>query len=279
MGYKVRSSVMAEVSQKLEQRILAVAALRQSFRHNLVESSPFFPSSIPKSTTTRTRFRTTKISCRFHDSDYHLRAIPDIIAFPLPPPPPPSEEEQNASNRLGPSAWSAHSRTELNSSAAGQSESRRHACCRGSLNLRNLPSGASGFFLLRRSPDDFYERVRTSNRLVSASIRRSSKPSRRRIEFTSSFSALNGGAVAGADTSHGTETCRTAVFRLSGIGPPQPDNIDALQPSSNFGSSWSWRRQSESSSNFADSWSMISNLQSSISGRRTSRPSLSTPSN
>ena len=357
LGYKVRSSDMAEVAQKLEKLEMVLGSAQEDGISQLSDTVHYNPSDLSgwvqsmlselnPEIDDNTLLSNTQIPNSngnqshvvFHDdSEYDLRAIPGVAAFP---PPPPSEEEQNTPKRLKTTTTAAvtasiepssspPSKTDVSESTravvlvdsqeAGVRLVHTLMACAEAVQQDNLKLAdalvkhvgllaASQAGAMRKVATYFAEalarriygiypqelldssysyvlqmtstrRVRTSNSHVSASIRRSSKPLGMRIEFTSSFSALNGGAVAGADTSPSTETRWTAVFRLSGIGPPQPDNIDALQRSSNFGSSWSWLRQSESSSNFADWWLMISNLQSSISGWRTSRPSLSTPSN
>ncbi|EXC20644.1 hypothetical protein L484_027201 [Morus notabilis] len=121
LGYKVRSSDMAEVAQKLEQLEMVLGSAQEDGISQLSDTVHYNPSDLSgwvqsmlselnpqiddntllsNNQTPNTNHNQSHVV--FHDdSEYDLRAIPGVAAFPPPrPPPPPSDEQQNAPKRL-----------------------------------------------------------------------------------------------------------------------------------------------------------------------------------
>lgn len=117
LGYKVRSSDMAEVAQKLEKLEMVLGSAQEDGISQLSDTVHYNPSDLsgwvqsmlselnPEidgntllSNTQIPNSNGNQSHVVFHDdSEYDLRAIPGVAAFP---PPPPREEEQNAPKRL-----------------------------------------------------------------------------------------------------------------------------------------------------------------------------------
>ncbi|KAJ6369613.1 hypothetical protein OIU76_027957 [Salix suchowensis] len=249
LGYKIKSSEMADVAQKLEQLEMVLGS-EDGFSHLASDTVHYNPSDLSgwvqnmlsefnnlpstdldssillsnnqdsqPSTITSLDFSNNSQSKVFvDDSEYDLRAIPGVAAYP--------QKEFDKSNdrkrmKLTPDGSSTAPALAVNSLQSSNSS------CSPSSSQQAIMA-VSGTLSEPTRPVVLIDSQETGVHLVHTLLACAEAIQQENLKFADALFKLIG-PLASSQAALALRPGGPPAFRLTGIGPPQPDNTDALQ--------------------------------------------------